>query len=286
MRLVSYIDRRRSAARSSFGAVVGTDIVELAWPGVTTLRQGLLAEGMQGLSRRLAAAGQAPSVALADVELLAPVADPGKILCIGLNYHLHAQEVGMAVPSHPSVFARFPSSLVGAGQPVVRPVESEKFDYEAELAVVIGRAGRRIPVAAALDYVAGYSCLAENSVRDWQRHSNQATPGKNFPASGAFGPWLVSPDEAGPLEDMTVIGRLNGAQVQSDTVAHMIFSVPELIAYVSTFTELEPGDVISTGTPAGVGLSRKPPLFLKSGDVFEVEISGVGVLRNSVIDEC
>ncbi len=286
MWLVSYRDRRRSPARPSFGAVVGAGIVELAWPGVTTLRQGLLAEGMQGLSRRLAAAGQAPSVALADIELLAPVVDPGKILCIGLNYHLHAQEVGMAVPPRPSVFVRFPGSLVGAGQPVVRPAESEKFDYEAELAVVIGRAGRRIPVEAALDYVAGYSCLAENSVRDWQRHSNQATPGKNFPASGAFGPWLVSPDEAGPLEDMAVIGRLNGVQVQSDTVAHMIFSVPELIAYVSTFTELEPGDVISTGTPAGVGLSRNPPLFLKSGDVFEVEISGVGVLSNSVVDEC
>ncbi|MEO6986012.1 MAG: fumarylacetoacetate hydrolase family protein, partial [Paralcaligenes sp.] len=150
----------------------------------------------------------------------------------------------------------------------------------------IGRAGRRIPVAEALDYVAGYSCLAENSVRDWQRHSNQATPGKNFPASGAFGPWLVSPDEVGPLEEVVVIGRLNGAQVQSDSVAHMIFSVPELIAYVSTFTELEPGDVISTGTPAGVGLSRKPPVFLKSGDVFEVEISGVGVLRNPVINDC
>lgn len=286
MKLVSYIDRRRSPACPSFGAVIGANIVELAWPGITTLRQGLLAEGMKGLSERLAAAGQARTIALADVELLAPVVDPGKILCIGLNYHLHAQEVGMAVPTRPSVFVRFPSSLVGAGQPVVRPAESEKFDYEAELAVVIGRAGRRIPVAQALDYVAGYSCLAENSVRDWQRHSNQATPGKNFPASGAFGPWLVSPDEAGALEDMTVIGRLNGVQVQNDTVAHMIFSVPELIAYVSTFTELEPGDVISTGTPAGVGLSRKPPLFLKSGDVFEVEISGVGVLRNPVIDEC
>ncbi|MEO6984073.1 MAG: fumarylacetoacetate hydrolase family protein, partial [Paralcaligenes sp.] len=194
MKLASYIDRRRSAACPSFGAVIGANIVDLAWPGITTLRQALLAEGMPGLSRRLAAASQTQSVALADVELLVPVVDPGKILCIGLNYHLHAQELGMAVPAHPSVFVRFPSSLVGSGQPVVRPVESEKFDYEAELAVIIGRAGRRIPVTEALDYVAGYSCLAENSVRDWQRHSNQATPGKNFPASGAFGPWLVSPD--------------------------------------------------------------------------------------------
>lgn len=286
MKLISYVDQRHAQAHPSFGAVVGPNVIDLAWPGIETLRQALAAEGISGLSERLAAADQAQSVALADIKLLPPVIDPGKILCVGLNYHLHAQEVGMAVPAHPSMFVRFPSSLVATEQPVVRPPESEKFDYEAELAVVIGRPGRRIPASSAMSYVAGYSCIAENSVRDWQRHSAQATPGKNFPGSGAFGPWLVSADEAGPPERMTVTGRLNGTQVQNDTVDHLIFSIPELIAYISTFTELEPGDVISTGTPAGVGLSRNPPLFLKSGDVFEVEISGVGILRNPVIDEC
>ena len=283
MKLVSYIDR--ATARASFGAVVNEHIIDLAIPGVTTLRQAIATEGIVGLRQRLQDASASKGIALTSVELQAPITDPEKILCVGLNYHLHVQEVGMAVPSKPSIFVRFPGSLVGQHQPVLRPPESGQFDYEAELAVIIGQRAHRIPVERAMEIVAGYSCLAENSIRDWQRHSAQATPGKNFHHSGAFGPWLVTPDEAGPVDAMTVIGRLNGVEMQNDTAAQMIFSVPELISYISTFTELVPGDVISTGTPAGVGLTRKPQRFLKAGDVFEVDISGIGVLRNPVIDD-
>ncbi|HEY0294424.1 MAG TPA: fumarylacetoacetate hydrolase family protein [Bordetella sp.] len=284
MKLVSYLDPGKDPARPSYGAVVGDAVVDLASPSAPTLRAALAGEGIAGLAGRLAE-NRGGSTALTDVVLLPPVIDPAKILCVGLNYHLHAQEAGMQVPAKPSIFVRFASSLTGQGQPVLRPRESDLFDYEAELAVVIGRQGRRISEQDAMRHVAGYACLAENSVRDWQRHSAQATPGKNFDASGAFGPWLVTPDEAGPPENMDIIGRLNGEVVQHDSVANMIFSVAELIAYLSTFTELLPGDVISTGTPAGVGLGRKPPRYMRAGDVFEVEISRLGVLRNRVQDD-
>ena len=191
----------------------------------------------------------------------------------------------MPVPSRPSLFVRFTGSQVGHDEPVWRPRASAQFDYEAELAVVIGRSARHVPEERAHEFIAGYACFAENSVRDWQKHAAQATPGKNFAASGAFGPWLVTPDEAGPVERMDVIGRLNGREMQRDSAANMIFSVPQIIAYISTFTTLLPGDVIVTGTPAGVGFTRNPPVWLVPGDQFEVEITGVGTLRNPVIDE-
>lgn len=285
MKLVSYVQRGENLAPPSYGAIVDDAIVDLASPSAPTLRAALAAEGIGGLAARLPAGLTKRKTALADAVLLPPITAPSKILCVGLNYHQHALEAGMAVPAKPSIFVRFPSSLVGAGQPVLRPRESELFDYEAELAVVIGRPGRRIAAQDAPNHVAGYACLAENSVRDWQRHSAQATPGKNFDASGAFGPWLVTPDEAGPPEEMMITGRLNGEVVQHDSVANMIFPVGELIAYLSTFTELLPGDVISTGTPAGVGLGRKPPRYMRAGDVFEVEISRLGVLRSAVLDD-
>ena len=285
MKLVSYLHRGESSGRPSYGAIVDDAVVDLAWPAAPTLRAALAAEGIDGLAGRLPAGLAGRKTALADAILLPPITDPAKILCVGLNYHQHALEAGMAVPAKPSIFVRFAASLVGAEQPVLRPRESDLFDYEAELAVVIGRPGRRIAAQDAMRHVAGYACLAENSVRDWQRHSAQATPGKNFDASGAFGPWLVTPDEAGPPEEMAITGRLNGEVVQHDSVANMIFPVAELIAYLSTFTELLPGDVISTGTPAGVGLGRKPPRYMRAGDVFEVEISRLGVLRNEIVAE-
>lgn len=285
MKLVSYLDPGANSPGPSYGAVAGDMIVDLSTPSAPTLRSALVQEDAAGLADRLAANRNGMKIALADAVLLPPVTDCARILCVGLNYHQHAREAGMAVPSKPSIFVRFPSSLVGPGQPVLKPRESEQFDYEAELAVVIGRPGRRIGVKDAMRHVAGYACLAENSVRDWQRHTAQATPGKNFDASGAFGPWLVTPDEAGPPEKMEILGRLNGEVVQQDSIANMIFSVAELIAYLSTFTGLLPGDVISTGTPAGVGMGRKPPRYLRAGDVFEVEISGLGVLRNTVQDD-
>ena len=285
MRLVSYLERASAEGQPSYGMLVGERIVDLATPTSKTLRDALAIEGVEGIARRAQSAGVTSTVPVGEVVLLPPITDPHKILCVGLNYFLHAQEANMSVPSSPSVFVRFSSSFVGHREFVVRPPESEQFDYEAELAVVIGRVARRVGEAEAMDYVAGYSCIAENSVRDWQRHSAQATPGKNFVNSGAFGPWLVTKDEAPDYRQMSIEGRLNGEIVQQDTGANMIFPVPSLVAYLSTFTELLPGDVIATGTPAGVGMSRKPPRYLREGDVFEVVIGGVGELRNPVKNE-
>src|SRR3546814_9328317 len=191
------------------------------------------------------------------------------MLAIGVNYRSHGAETGREIGAHPAVFVRFPDAQVGSGQPIVRPFLSEKYDFEAELAVVMGRAGRHIRAEDALGHVAGYACFADNAVRDFQRHTKQATPGKDFDASGAFGPWLVTVDEIGDPANLTLTGRLNGEQVQHSSVGNLIFQVPELIAYISSFTTLKPGDVIATGTPSGVGMKRTPPLFMRAGDVFE-----------------
>ncbi len=285
MKLVSFIDRVTGVNKASYGALDGDRLVDLSTREAPTLRGALATEGVEGLRQRLEARRKDAGVPASSVQLLPPIPDPEKILCIGLNYFLHAQEVNMPVPSNPSVFVRYPNSFVGQGQPVLRPPESEQFDYEAELAVVIGRGGRRISEAQAMQHVAGYSCMAENSVRDWQRHSAQATPGKNFFHSGAIGPWLVTADEIADVSRLEIIGRLNQEVVQRDKLDQLIFSIPRLIAYLSTFTELVPGDVIATGTPAGVGLSRKPQRWLRPGDIFEVEITGLGTLRNPVNDD-
>ena len=279
MRLASF----SRGGRTAFGAVRGEGIVDLSSADVPTLRSALTTWGVPGLRDR-AQSGRTV-VPVKEIEWLQPIVDPDKIVCVGLNYHDHAKEANLPVPDRPSLFVRFASSQVGHLANVERPRASHSYDYEAELAVVIGRAGRHIPEARANDYVLGYSCFAENSIRDWQMHSRQATPGKNFERSGAFGPWIVTPDEAGPVESMEVIGRLNGREMQRDKAANMIFSVPQTIAYISTFTTLLPGDVIVTGTPAGVGFTRKPPVWLTPGDRFEVEITGVGVLSNAVVDE-
>lgn len=285
MKLVSYIEPGSGGKQASYGTLDGDRLINLVTPEAPTLRIALANEGVEGLQQRFAARAENSGITLAGVQLLPPIPDPEKILCVGLNYYLHAQEVGMQVPLNPSIFLRYPNSFVGDGAPVLRPPESEQFDYEAELAVIIGRGGRRIPEAQALQHVAGYCCMAENSVRDWQRHSTQATPGKNFFRSGAMGPWLVTPDEAGDIASMEITGKLNQKVVQRDTLDQLIFGIPRLIAYLSTFTELVPGDVIATGTPAGVGLSQKPQRWLRAGDVFEVSITGLGTLRNPVTDE-
>jgi 2-keto-4-pentenoate hydratase/2-oxohepta-3-ene-1,7-dioic acid hydratase in catechol pathway len=222
---------------------------------------------------------------LDEVVFLPPVTDPEKIICVGLNYHSHLEETGEAPPHYPPLFVRFPSSQVGHGAPVVAPSISEEFDYEGELAVIIGRPAWRVAETAAMDFVAGYSCFAENSARDFQRHSRQATAGKNFLASGAFGPWLTTADEVPDPKALTLTSRLNGEVMQQDKVGGLVFDIPQLIAYITAFTRLMPGDVISTGSGAGVGALRKPPVWLKPGDVFEVEISQVGLLRNPVTSE-
>ncbi|MBI2726257.1 MAG: fumarylacetoacetate hydrolase family protein [Polaromonas sp.] len=285
MKLVSFIVQETTGKRASYGAVIGNRVIDLATPEASSLRQALAAGGVPSLEQRLMANSHHGGLPLDGLTLLPPIPDPNKILCVGLNYFLHAQEVNMPVPSNPSVFVRYPNSIVGQNEPILRPPESEQFDYEAEMAIIIGKRGRRISEETAMQHVAGYCCMAENSIRDWQRHSAQATPGKNFYRSGALGPWIVTPDEIGDLRQLEIVGRLNGEVMQHDSIAQLIFPVPRLIAYLSTFTELEAGDVIATGTPAGVGMSRKPQRWLRSGDVFEVEITGLGVLRNPVVDE-
>jgi 2-keto-4-pentenoate hydratase/2-oxohepta-3-ene-1,7-dioic acid hydratase in catechol pathway len=239
-----------------------------------------------GLGRLADAAATAPHVDPRAVTWLPPVVAPAKILCIGVNYHAHREEMGRGDDApHPTVFVRWPSSLVGHGQPVVRPLESEAFDYEGELAVVIGRRGRRIAVADALDHVAGYSCFLDGSVRDWQRHTTQFTAGKNFDRSGAFGPWIVTADEVPDPGVLHLRTTVDGEVLQDSGTDLLIASVPELIAYCSTFATLEPGDVIATGTPGGVGSARTPPRWLRPGESVEVTISGIGTLANPVRDE-
>lgn len=278
MKLVSF----DQAGRNAWGVVRGADVVVLTqvWPDVTAA----LEAGAEQIAQAAQAVGM-PCRTLAGLQLLPPVPAPRKILCVGLNYGRHVAEAGRELPAHPSMFARFADSFVGHEAPVWKPRLSDKFDYEGELAVVIGRAGRHIAARDALSHVAGYTCMAENSVRDFQKHNAQVTPGKNFERSGAIGPWLVTADEVGDPARLQVITRLNGTVMQQGDVSDLIFPIPELIAYISAFTPLSPGDVIATGTPEGVGSSRKPPRFLAVGDTLEVEIPGIGTLVNTVADE-
>ena len=222
---------------------------------------------------------------LDEVSFLPPIPDPDKIICVGLNYLSHILEGGREPPKKPTIFTRWANTQVGHGQPMIRPKASETLDFEGELAVVIGRSCRHVTAAGAGAVIAGYACYNDGSVREWQRHSGQFTPGKNFPATGGFGPWIVTPDELGDVSRQTLVTRLNGAEVQRATIDDLVFTVPALIEYCSTFTRLEPGDVIITGTTGGVGAYRTPPLWMKPGDVVEVEISGIGVLRNPVVGE-
>ena len=209
--------------------------------------------------------------------------NPGKILCVGVNYRPHIAEMGRDVPEYPVVFTRFPESLVRDGDPIVKPGVSEQFDFEGELAVVIGSAARHVNREDALSYVGGYCCFMDGSVRDWQRHTHQFTPGKNFDRSGAMGPRVVPASEIPDPAALSLVTRVNGETMQQGEVADLVFDVPTLIEYCSTFTTLQPGDVIATGTPGGVGAARKPPVWLKGGDIVEVEIPGVGILTNQVI---
>lgn len=211
-----------------------------------------------------------------------PIPRPGAIWCVGLNYEDHRIETGKAKADYPTLFTRFPVCLTGHGETLLRPRVSEKLDYEGEFAVVIGKPGRHIPEDRALDHVAGYSCFDDASVRDYQAHSTQFGPGKNFYRTGGFGPWIVSADEIPDPQALSIETRLNGEVVQQSHTSRMTYPVRELIAYLSRITPLRPGDVIATGTPSGVGVARKPPLYLKPGDLVEVEIERVGTLRNPV----
>jgi 2-keto-4-pentenoate hydratase/2-oxohepta-3-ene-1,7-dioic acid hydratase in catechol pathway len=282
MRLVSY----RQGATEGFGVVRDGAIIDGAKAlggRYRELKSVLGAGALPELAR--AVQGARADVPLEAVQLLPPIPNPDKILCVGVNYLAHREETGRTESAYPTLFTRFANTQVGHGAPLIRPQVSKELDYEAELAVVIGRRGHRVPRADALSLVAGYSCYQDATLRDWQRHTSQFTPGKNFLGTGGFGPWLVTADEIPDPSKLTLIGRLNGREMQRSATELLIFDVPELIAYITRFTELVPGDVLSTGTPGGVGSKRKPPVFLQAGDVFEVEVTGVGVLRNPVVDE-
>lgn len=256
------------------GAVLGKD--------VRNLREALAADAYD---RIRAAAGVAQTHALADIEWLPVIPHPGKILCIGLNYETHRVETGRDPTGHPAVFIRFADSQLAHGADIVRPHISTALDYEGELAVIIGKGGRYISREDAMAHVAGYACYNDATVRDWQRHTIQFTPGKNFPRTGGFGPWMVTADEVADVRALRLETRVNGVAVQSAGLDQLIFPIPVLIEYCSAFTHLQPGDVIVTGTPGGVGFKRDPQLFLKPGDLVEVEVSQVGLLANGVVDE-
>jgi 2-keto-4-pentenoate hydratase/2-oxohepta-3-ene-1,7-dioic acid hydratase in catechol pathway len=279
MKLASFV----AEGKDCFGAVVGDGVVTLNGKlPYATLRDALTAR--DGLATiRQAVQGANPDRKLADVRLLPVIPNPDKILCAGINYRSHAAETGRELPKQPSMFIRLANTLTGHEGEMIRPSVSQQFDFEGELAVVIGRGGRHISVDRALEHVAGYTCFVDGSVRDYQKFS--VTSGKNFPGTGPLGPWLVTADEIPDPTRLTLTTRLNDQQVQHSGTDLLIYSVPQIIAFCSDFTSLLPGDVIATGTPEGVGHRRTPPLWMKSGDVLEVEISGIGALRSHVIDE-
>ena len=268
--------------KASYGIVSDHGVMTLTERiGQPTLRDALAAGALADM--RKFAGNPKPDYALAKIKFLPVIPNPGKILCAGINYRAHAAETGRDVPEAPSMFARFTDTLVGHGGEIIRPRVSTQFDYEGELAVIIGRPGRYISVDRALDYVAGYSCFVDGSVRDYQKFS--VTAGKNFPATGPLGPWLVTTDEIPDPGRLTLSTRLNGVEMQRASTADMIHSVSAIVAFCSDFTALSAGDVIATGTPEGAGHHRSPPLWMKAGDTLEVEISGIGVLQTCVVDE-
>ncbi len=280
MKIASYI-RNGSAG---YGVVLGDAIAPLAplLPGApATLREALTLGGLASLLKAGAVArAQFP---LTEVTLAPVVPQPDKVLCVGINYRSHAAETGRDVSPFPSIFARLNRTLIGQGAPMPRPHNSTNFDFEGELAIIIGKGGRLIPAERALEHVAGYSIFNDGSVRDFQKHS--VTTGKNFDGTGPLGPWMVTADEIPDPAKLELTTRLNGQVVQHAHTDSLIHTVQAIIAYCSSFTTLLPGDVIATGTPEGVGARRTPPLWMKPGDVIEVEISGIGTLRNPVVAE-
>jgi len=283
MKLISF----QQAGRESWGAVVGDAVIDLRTPtGYATLAEFVGSPAFR--ERDALLAGRPALAALADVELLPVIPRPEKIVCAVRNYMDHHQEViaaGMQreLSEFPPIFLRTWRSQVAHGQPIVHPRVSASLDWEGELAVIIGQGGRDIPEAEAWKHVAGYSCYNDASVREWQFHAKQITSGKNFESTGGFGPWMVTADEIEPGRPLKLETRLNGRVVQSSHTGHMIFPIPRLISYASTIFTLVPGDVIVTGTPAGVGWSKKPPEFMQPGDTVEVEIEGIGLLRNPIV---
>lgn len=271
----------RKSETESFGIVTEEGIADLRGQGMSlldVLQRGTLASLKPGGTVHR----------LGDITLLPPVTQPEKIICVGVNYANRNEEYkdGSERPKYPSLFMRTPGSFVGHGVPLVKPRESDQFDYEGEIVLVIGKAGRRIPRERALDHVAGLTLCNEGSVRDWLRHGKfNVTQGKNFDASGSIGPWMVTKDELDPAKPLSLVTRVNGETRQDDTTGNLIFTFSDLIAYITTFTTLKPGDMIVTGTPTGAGARFDPPKWLRTGDVVEVEVPGIGILSNKVVAE-
>jgi 2-keto-4-pentenoate hydratase/2-oxohepta-3-ene-1,7-dioic acid hydratase in catechol pathway len=282
MKLLSY----EHAGQSRFGVVQGEAIIDLvkALGGrYPSLRALLAAQALGEIAPAIA--GRAPDLTLAEVRFAPVIPDPGKIWCCGLNYVEHVRETQREVTEQPTFFMRCADSQVGHDQPMLRPVESTQFDFEAEIAVIIGKPGRRIPEDRAGEHIAGYACYNDGSIRDWQRHTSQWIPGKNFWRTGGFGPWMVTADEIPFGSELTLTAHLNGQEMQRATTSMMIHSIARQIAYVSRVAPLQAGDVIVTGTPGGVGARRTPPVWMKAGDVIEIGIDRVGVLRNTIADD-
>jgi len=248
-----------------------------------TLRAALEANGLDKV--KAFAAGRAADAKLTDITFLPVIPDQGKIICVGLNYQDHVKETKRDNTENPALFIRLAESQVGHNQPILLPPESTHLDFECEIAVIIGKAGRRISEKDSWSHVAGYAPYNDGSVRDWQRHTIQWTAGKNFSKTGGFGPWMMTRDEIADDEELSIETRLNGQVMQHSTTKHMVFSIPVLIKYISTFTSLQPGDVIVTGTPGGVGARREPPVWMKAGDKVEIELGKVGVLVNTIAKE-
>ncbi|MDD0837687.1 fumarylacetoacetate hydrolase family protein [Curvibacter sp. HBC61] len=279
MKLVSFIQD----GQARYGVVQGDAYVSpgadflARYPDLTAV---LAANALPALAAEVQSGGQ--RIDPAQVKALPVIPAPGKVICVGLNYKTHVAETKRADSEFPSLFLRFADSLAAHGDEVLRPAFSERFDWEGELAFVVGRGGRHIAAENAFEHIAGYTCFNDVSVRDWQRHTHQFTPGKNFPGTGPLGPYLLTRDEVADVTQMTLETRVNGQVMQHARLADLIFDIPTIVAYVSRFTPLSPGDVIATGTPGGVGDRREPPLYMKEGDVVEVEITGLGVLRNRI----
>ncbi len=282
MKLVSF----RHGARDGFGVLKGDGIIDLTAAfffetRFASLREVFAAGAVDAL--RQTAEDAEPDLGLTDISFLAPIPRPHKIICVGQNYHgdAAAKAAGKR-PEHPNVFGRSRESFVAHGEAIVRPKVSDHLDYEGELGIVIGRQGRHIAEAEALSHIAGYTCINEGSIRDWQRHGSQNFPGKNFRASGSMGPWITTADEIPDPTALTLTTRVNGEVRQLGGTDLMVFDIPFLIAYISTFAQLEPGDIISTGSPGDTAIDMDPQGWLKPGDSLEIEISGIGILKNPI----
>lgn len=275
----------KAAGVATWGLIEGDRAIDLGAvlkARLPTLKSAISADALAEAAK---SAPAAKHYSLEEITWLPVIPNPDKILCIGLNYETHRKETGRSEVENPTVFARYANSQTGHLANIIRPRVSDNLDFEGELAVIIGKPGRYISRQSAWGHIAGYSLYNDGSVRDFQRHTHQFTPGKNFPETGPFGPWMMTPDELGKIEKLKLQTRVNGQVVQEATIDQMIFDIPRQIEYCSSFTRLEPGDVIATGTPGGVGAKRTPPLWLKPGDLVEVELDRLGVLRNGVADE-